>query len=92
MLDRQRARRRGRRDPRDAAGVGLRRALRRRGDARARDGMPFRIEHDDAPPEPARELRAHDAVVAAASRHKQAVADAARLVAERSAELNRRLA
>lgn len=35
---------------------------------------------------------AHDAVMAAASRKKRAVADAARLVAERSAELNRRLA
>ena len=35
---------------------------------------------------------AHDAVVAAASRHKQAVTDAARLVAQRSAELNNRLA
>lgn len=35
---------------------------------------------------------AHDAILAAASEHKRLVAEAARLVAERSAELNRRLA
>jgi hypothetical protein len=34
----------------------------------------------------------HRAVVSAASDHKRRVAEAARLVAERSAELNRRLA
>ena len=34
----------------------------------------------------------HGAAVAAASEHKHRVAEAARLVAERSAELNRRLA
>lgn len=35
---------------------------------------------------------AHNAVLTAASQHKRAVAEAARIVAERSAELNRRLA
>ena len=35
---------------------------------------------------------AHRAVLAAASEHKRRVAEAARIVAERSAELNRRLA
>jgi hypothetical protein len=35
---------------------------------------------------------AHRAIVAAASAHKRKVAEAARIVAERSAELNRRLA
>lgn len=35
---------------------------------------------------------AHDAILTAASEHKRLVAEAARLVAERSAELNRRLA
>jgi hypothetical protein len=35
---------------------------------------------------------AHRVVVTAASEHKQRVAEAARLVAEHSAELNRRLA
>lgn len=35
---------------------------------------------------------AHDAVLAAASAHRRRVAEAARIVAERSAELNRRLA
>jgi hypothetical protein len=35
---------------------------------------------------------AHRAVLSAASEHKRRVAEAARLVAERSAELNRRLA
>lgn len=34
----------------------------------------------------------HRAVMAAASEHKRRVAEAARIVAERSAELNRRLA
>jgi uncharacterized protein (DUF1778 family) len=34
----------------------------------------------------------HGAAVAAASEHKRQVADVARVVAERSAELNRRLA
>jgi uncharacterized protein (DUF1778 family) len=34
----------------------------------------------------------HDAAVAAADAHKQRVASAARLVAERSAQLNQRLA
>jgi hypothetical protein len=35
---------------------------------------------------------AHRAIVAAASQHKRKMAEAARIVAERSAELNRRLA
>lgn len=35
---------------------------------------------------------AHRAVLAAASEHKRRVTEAARIVAERSAELNRRLA
>jgi hypothetical protein len=35
---------------------------------------------------------AHAAILAAASEHRRRVAEAARLVAERSAELNRRLA
>jgi hypothetical protein len=35
---------------------------------------------------------AHRAVITAASNHRKRVADAARVVAERSAELNRRLA
>lgn len=35
---------------------------------------------------------AHRAVLEAASQHKRRVAEAARIVAERSAELNRRLA
>ena len=35
---------------------------------------------------------AHRAVVAAASEHKRRVSEAARIVAERSTELNRRLA
>jgi hypothetical protein len=35
---------------------------------------------------------AHRAILAAASEHRRRVAEAARLVAERSAELNRRLA
>jgi hypothetical protein len=35
---------------------------------------------------------AHRAILAAASKHKRRVAEAAHIVAERSAELNRRLA
>ncbi|WP_006243029.1 hypothetical protein [Mycolicibacterium tusciae] len=35
---------------------------------------------------------AHNAVISAASQHKRAVTEAARIVAERSVELNRRLA
>lgn len=35
---------------------------------------------------------AHQAILAAASEHRRRVAEAARIIAERSAELNRRLA